>query len=135
VEDEVMKKLWARALLAMMFVFAVQPCLQAQQAGSVDFHGIWKDPYDVTCWVYKFIVIENELVIRTLCPQVGEEEIFGWATLNGRSFSGKMNAEPHGGRSRYAGPIEGRISDDNQIIYMTWPQRTGPHQSKFIRNE
>ena len=131
-----MKKLWARALLAMMFVFAVQPCLQAQQAGSVDFHGIWKDPYDVTCWVYKFVVIENEIVIRTFCPHVGTEEIFGWATLNGRSFTGKMNSAPNpGGGTRYAGPIEGRISDDNKIIYMTWPQRTGPHQSKFIRNE
>jgi hypothetical protein len=120
------------AFAALVLILFSQPLLYAQ-GNQINFSGTWKDPFDPTCWQYKFIVVENDLVIRTFCP--GDAEgIFGWAKLNGRNFEGKMNTAPlPGGGSRYPGRIEGRISDDNKIIYMTWPYRDGPHSARLVR--
>jgi len=127
-----MKKICGTALLAFVLVLALQPFVQAQQASPIDFSGVWKDPFDSTCWVYKFIVVEDDIVIRSFCP--GEPEgIFGWAKLNGRQFTGKINTAPQfGGMTRHPGKIEGRIGDDNKIIYMTWPYRDGPHSARLV---
>ncbi len=127
-----MKIILRAVFLAFMLVLALQPLVNAQ-GNQIDFSGVWKDPFDNTCWSYKFIVVENDLVIRTHCLG-GAEEIFGWAKLNGRQFTGKMNSAPQpGGGSRYPGRIEGRISDDNKIIYMTWPYRDGPHSARLVK--
>jgi hypothetical protein len=120
-------------LLAFVFVLALQPLVHAQQASPMDFSGVWKDPFDETCWVYKFIVVENDLVIRTSCAG-RSDEIFGRAKLNGRQFTGRINTAPSpDGGSRYPGNIEGRIGDDNKIIYMTWPWRDGPHSARLVK--
>ena len=127
-----MKKICGTAVLAFVLIFTLQTFVQAQN-NPIDFSGVWKDPYDITCWTYKFIVVEDDLVIRTSCAG-GPEDIFGWAKLNARQFTGKMNTAPGAsGGSRYSGKIEGRISDDNKIIYITWPYRDGPHSTRFIR--
>jgi hypothetical protein len=127
------KNICRTALLAFVLLFALQPSAQAQSAAPIDFSGVWKDPFDTTCWVYKFVVVEDDIVIRTYCPGMAEG-IFGLAKLNGRQFTGKMNTTPDpGGGSRYPGKIEGRIGDDNKIIYMTWPQRDGPHSARLVR--
>lgn len=128
-----MKKIYLTALLAFVLAFALQPFGQAQSVNPVDFTGIWWDPSDITCWRYKFVVVENEIVIRAFCPGMAEE-IFGWTTLSGRYFTGKTNTTPGpSGGSRYPGKIEGRISDDNKIVYMTWPHRDGPYKGKYVR--
>ena len=103
------------------------------ESRKVDFSGRWKDPSDVTCWAYKFVISGNEITIRQYCGEM-EDGALGWVTLNGRSFTGKRNTSPSRiGGSGYPGRIEGKISDDNKVIHMTVPWRDGPHDMRLLR--
>ncbi len=98
---------------------------------SPDFSGVWKDPSDITCWTYKFVVVESRIVIRESCPGMAEQ-ILGWATLSGRNFAGRVNTAPlPNGGHHPPGEIDGRIGDDNKVIHMT----LGTHQSTYVREQ
>jgi hypothetical protein len=126
---------WKATLIGALLLSLILGSISVAQAqtGPIDFSGTWMDPFSETGWRYRFVVVENDLVIRQFVPG-SPEGIFGWGKLSGRNFTGYMNTEKSTtGIRRFAGKFEGRISDDNKTIYMTWPQRDGPYQGRYIR--
>lgn len=123
----------ARAVQDKIYAIeAKQEMAQAEKAAreekktkETDFRGIWvQDPVD-TCWRYSFAVNGNELVITSFCPNM-DESLVGWATLNGRTFEGKMNTSPDkDGSSACPGSIKGVISEDNRKIEISFPSCNG----------
>ena len=102
---------------------------------SPDFSGVWKDPSDITCWTYKFVVVESQIVIRESCPGMAVQ-VLGWAALSGRNFAGRVNTDPlPNGGHHPPGEFDGRISDDNKVIHMTLKNENGTHQSTYVREQ
>ncbi len=93
---------------------------------ETDFSGVWNQDPAETCWRYKFAVNGKEIVITKFCPDMDEESLVGWATLNGRTFEGKMNTSPDKyGATACAGSIKGVISEDNRSIKISFPSCHG----------
>ncbi len=103
---------------------------------ETDFSGIWEQDPVETCWRYKFAVNGKEIVITQFCPNSGmDEKLVGWATLNGRTFEGKMNTSPDEyGATACAGSIKGVISEDNRNIKISFPScHGGTYEYNLVR--
>jgi tetratricopeptide (TPR) repeat protein len=84
---------------------------------EVDLSGTWYNDSD--CWCFRFQVSGDELVVTNYCSDEHVREgIYGWATLSGRTFKGKINSATHeDGESWWgAGIFEGTVSEDNTTL-------------------
>jgi tetratricopeptide (TPR) repeat protein len=120
------------ARIAQDKIYAIEAKKEIAQAEKTvkgeetDFSGIWVQNPVETCWRYKFAVNGKEIVITTFCPNMDDEQLEGWATLNGRTFEGKMNTSPDKyGATACAGGIKGVISEDNRNIKISFPSCHG----------
>jgi len=86
-----------------------------EKRDEIDLGGIWVTTPKKLCWDYQFKRNGDELVIITSCNG-DDEQLFGSATLNGRSFTGRTTREWR------SGEIKGRISEDNRSIVMAIPE-------------